>query len=205
PRARGDGRGRHGDRHPQRRERGSGGGVPGGQAALHGHRARRGARAGDARRRRGEDPGCHPRGGPRRARVRARGHRGDGDGVTAFLQSVAAFAVALGVLITFHEFRHFWVARRCGGKILRFSVGFGKPLFQRRFGPDGTEFVIAALPLGGYVKMLDAREGEVAPEEAHRAFNRRPLGQRALIVAAGPVFNFLFAIAAYWLVYMVGV
>lgn len=122
-----------------------------------------------------------------------------------FLQSLAAFLVAIALLITFHEFGHFWVARRCGVKILRFSIGFGRPLWRRRFGADATEFVLAALPLGGYVRMLDEREGEVAPAERHRAFNTQPLHRRAAIVAAGPVFNFLFAIAAWWLVFMVGI
>ncbi len=122
-----------------------------------------------------------------------------------FLQSLLAFVVAIALLVTFHEFGHFWVARRCGVKILRFSIGFGRPLWRRRFGPDGTEFVIAALPIGGYVRMLDEREGEVAPQERPRAFNNKPLGYRAAIVAAGPLFNFLFAIVAYWIVFIVGV
>src|SRR5690606_10595650 len=97
--------------------------------------------------------------GPGGPGTRARGGCGGGDRMSTFLQSLVAFVIALGVLITFHEFGHFWVARRCGVKILRFSVGFGKPLWRRHFGPDRTEFVIAALPLGGYVKMLDEREG----------------------------------------------
>lgn len=122
-----------------------------------------------------------------------------------FIQSLTAFLVAIALLITFHEFGHYWVARRCGVKILRFSVGFGRPLWSRRFGADATEFVIAALPIGGYVRMLDEREGEVAPAERHRAFNTQSLARRAAIVAAGPVFNLVFAIAAYWLVFMVGV
>ncbi|MBI1732860.1 MAG: RIP metalloprotease RseP [Gammaproteobacteria bacterium] len=121
-----------------------------------------------------------------------------------FLQSVAAFLVAIALLITFHEFGHFCIARRCGVKILRFSIGFGRPLWRRR-GSDGTEFVVAALPLGGYVRMLDEREGEVLPAERPRAFNNKPLSHRAAIVAAGPMFNFLFAVAAYWIVFMVGV
>ncbi len=121
------------------------------------------------------------------------------------LQSALAFIVALGVLITFHEFGHFWVARRCDVKILRFSIGFGKPLYKKVFGPDRTEFVIASLPLGGYVKMLDEREVEVKEEEKPRSFNYKPLWQRFLIVAAGPVFNFIFAVIAYWLIFMTGV
>ena len=121
-----------------------------------------------------------------------------------FLHHLLAFVFALGVLITFHEFGHFWVARKCGVKILRFSIGFGRPLWQRCFGNDRTELVIAALPLGGYVKMLDEREAPVPEPELHRAFNRKPLMQRFAIVLAGPLFNFLFAIAAYWIMYMVG-
>jgi len=122
-----------------------------------------------------------------------------------FLQHLLAFIFALGVLITFHEFGHYWVARRCGVKILRFSIGFGRPLWKRTFSSDKTELVIAALPLGGYVKMLDEREGSVPPEELYRAFNRKPLKQRFAIVLAGPLFNFLFAILAYWVMYMVGI
>ncbi len=121
------------------------------------------------------------------------------------LQHTLAFIFALALLITFHEYGHFWVARRCGVKILRFSVGFGKPLYKRVFGEDKSEFVIAAIPLGGYVKMLDEREANVEPEELPRAFNRKPLGQRFAIVFAGPLFNFIFAIFAYWLVFMVGI
>jgi len=123
----------------------------------------------------------------------------------SFLQAVIAFIFALGVLITFHEFGHFWVARKCGVKILRFSIGFGKPIYKRLFGPDNSEFVIAALPLGGYVKMLDEREGEVLPEERDRAFNYKPIGQRIAIVIAGPLFNFIFAVFAYWLMYVAGI
>lgn len=121
------------------------------------------------------------------------------------LQYIVAFAFALGILVTFHEFGHYWVARRFDVKILRFSVGFGRALYTRRFGPDDSEFTIAAIPLGGYVKMLDEREGVVPANETHRAFNNKPLGQRFLIVLAGPLFNFIFAIFAYWLVFVIGV
>ncbi len=121
------------------------------------------------------------------------------------LLSLLALIVTLGVLITVHEFGHFWVARRLGVKVLRFSVGFGRPLWLRRGRVDGTEFAIAAVPLGGYVRMLDEREGEVAAHERQRAFNRQPVGTRIAIVAAGPLFNFLFAILTYSLMYMVGV
>ena len=119
--------------------------------------------------------------------------------------SVAAFIVAIGVLVTVHEFGHFWVARRLGVKVLRFSIGFGKPLWKRTFGKDETELVIAALPLGGYVKMLDEREGDVAAAELARAFNRQPVKTRIAIVVAGPAFNFLFAIIAYWAMFVTGV
>lgn len=118
--------------------------------------------------------------------------------------SIFWFLVATSVLVTFHEFGHFWVARRCGVKVLRFSIGLGKPLWTR-IGRDGTEYVIAAVPLGGYVKMLDEREADVAPSEVHRAFNRKPLMQRIAIVAAGPVFNLAFALFAFWLMLLVGV
>ncbi len=125
--------------------------------------------------------------------------------MNSVLLSVVAFVVALGILITVHEFGHFWVARRMGVKVLRFSIGFGKPLWSWRGERDDTEYVIGALPLGGYVKMLDEREGTVAQEELPRAFNRQPLAARFAIVAAGPVFNFAFAILAYWLMFMLGI
>ena len=121
------------------------------------------------------------------------------------LQIICAFIVALGVLITFHELGHFLVARRCDVKVLQFAVGFGRPLWSRKFGADNTEFVIGAFPLGGYVRMLDEREGAVSAPERARAFNNKTLGQRVVIVAAGPVFNFIFAILAYWVIYVVGV
>lgn len=117
---------------------------------------------------------------------------------------LVAFVVVLGVLIVFHELGHYLAARYCGVKVLRFSVGFGKTLFERRYGVDRTEWAIAAFPLGGYVKMLDEREGPVAPEEQHRAFNRQSVGKRSLIVAAGPFANFLLAILLYWFVFMAG-
>jgi regulator of sigma E protease len=124
--------------------------------------------------------------------------------MTDFLISLIAFIVVLSLLITVHEFGHYWVALKCGVKVLRFSVGFGAPLFKRVAGPDKTEYVIAAIPLGGYVKMLDEREGPVDAHELHRAFNRAPVHKRFAIVAAGPLFNFLFAIFAYWLMFNVG-
>jgi regulator of sigma E protease len=119
--------------------------------------------------------------------------------------NLAAFVVAIGVLVTVHEFGHFWVARKMGVRVLRFSVGFGKPLWTRQSAPGETEYVIASVPLGGYVKMLDEREGEVAPDELDLAFNRKSVWRRIAIVAAGPVFNFLFAIIAYYLMFLVGV
>lgn len=122
----------------------------------------------------------------------------------SILWNLAAFIVALGVLITVHEFGHFWVARRCGVRVERFSIGFGKALW-RRTDRQGTEFVIALIPLGGYVKMLDERVEPVAPEMRHYAFNNKTVGQRAAIIAAGPIANFLFAIFAYWLVFIIGV
>lgn len=122
----------------------------------------------------------------------------------SILWSLAAFIVALGILITVHEFGHFWVARRCGVRVERFSIGFGKALWRRR-DKQGTEYVIALIPLGGYVKMLDERVESVAPELRHLAFNHKTVLQRASIVAAGPLANFIFAIFAYWLVFIIGV
>ncbi|NLW05983.1 MAG: RIP metalloprotease RseP [Pseudomonadaceae bacterium] len=119
------------------------------------------------------------------------------------LHTVFSLIITLGILITFHEFGHFWVARRCGVKVLRFSVGFGKPLL-RWHDKQGTEYVIAALPLGGYVKMLDEREGNVPEALADQSFNSKSVGQRFAIVAAGPLANFLLAIVAYWFIFIVG-
>ncbi|MGH8501058.1 MAG: RIP metalloprotease RseP [Gammaproteobacteria bacterium] len=121
------------------------------------------------------------------------------------LISILAFVAAISVLVGFHELGHFWVAKRLGVKVLRFSIGFGKPLWKRTAGPDRTEYVLAAIPLGGYVKMLDEREGQVAAAERDRAFNRQPVGARIAIVAAGPLANFLLAVVAYWLMFMLGV
>jgi len=121
------------------------------------------------------------------------------------LLTLAAFIVALSVLIVVHEFGHYWVARRCGVKVLCFSVGFGRAIWSRRFGADRTELRIALVPLGGFVKMLDEREGDVAPSELHRSFNRKNVWQRFAIVAAGPVANFLAAIVLYWILFVYGV
>ena len=120
-----------------------------------------------------------------------------------FIRNAGAFVVAIGILVAFHEFGHFWVARKLGVKVLRYSVGFGKPLWLRR-GRDGCEYVIAAIPLGGYVKMLDEREGEVPAGEAHLAFNRQSPYKRLAIVAAGPIANFLLAIVFFWMMYVIG-
>ncbi|HSD75475.1 MAG TPA: RIP metalloprotease RseP [Steroidobacteraceae bacterium] len=125
--------------------------------------------------------------------------------MTPVIVSILAFVIAISVLVAVHEFGHFWVARRLGFKVLRFSIGFGRPLWKRSVGPDPTEYVIAAIPLGGYVKLLDEREGPVAPHELARSFTRRPIWQRLLVLAAGPTFNFLFAILAYWALFMWGV
>ena len=119
------------------------------------------------------------------------------------LYMIVGTLVALGVLVTFHEFGHFWVARRCGVKVLRFSVGFGMPLV-RWHDRRGTEFVIAAIPLGGYVKMLDEREGEVPADQLDQSFNRKTVRQRIAIVAAGPIANFLLAMLFFWVLAMLG-
>ncbi|KLN46212.1 zinc metallopeptidase RseP, partial [Providencia rettgeri] len=121
-----------------------------------------------------------------------------------FIWSLAAFIIAIGVLITVHEFGHYWVARRCGVYVERFSIGFGKTLW-RKVDKHGTEFVLALIPLGGYVKMLDERVGDVSPERRHEAFNNKTVGQRAAIISAGPIANFLLAIVVYWVVFMIGV
>lgn len=120
------------------------------------------------------------------------------------MQSLFYFLVALALLIVIHEYGHFWVARRCGVKVLRFSVGFGKPLWSWR-DKQGTEFVLAPFPIGGYVKMLDEREGDVPEADLDRAFNRQSLKKRMAIVVAGPVANLLFAILAYWCLFVTGI
>jgi len=122
------------------------------------------------------------------------------------LTSVLAFFVAIGILVGIHEFGHFWVARKLGIKIIRFAIGFGKPLWTHKSNDkDGTEYVLAAIPMGGYVKMLDEREGDVDPAEKHRAFNTQPVWKRFLVVLAGPMFNFFFAIAAFAAIQMMGI
>src|ERR1700749_1159749 len=108
------------------------------------------------------------------------------------------FIVAVSLLVTVHEYGHYWVARRLGFKVLRFSVGFGKPLISYVAGADRTEYVVAAIPLGGYVKLLDEREGPVPTSDLARSFTRRPPWQRILVLLAGPAFNILFAIVVLW-------
>ena len=125
------------------------------------------------------------------------------DTMTSFIGSVWWLVVSLGVLVTFHEFGHYWVARRNGVKVLRFSIGFGRPLWSRR-GRDGTEYVIAAIPLGGYVKMLDERETPVEAEEASQAFNRKSVWQRIAIVIAGPAANLLLCVLLLWAMFVIG-
>ncbi|WP_411358563.1 sigma E protease regulator RseP [Pseudidiomarina salilacus] len=120
------------------------------------------------------------------------------------LWSLAAFIITLGVLVTFHEFGHFWVARKCGIKVLTFSVGFGKPIWQRQ-GKDGTTYQVSRIPLGGYVRMLDERVDEVSAADQPYSFNSKPVWQRAAVVAAGPVANFILAIAVLWLMFLLGV
>jgi regulator of sigma E protease len=123
----------------------------------------------------------------------------------SLLDYVLPFLLALGILIVVHEFGHYLVARLCGVKVLRFSLGFGKTLFVRRAGADQTEWALSVFPLGGYVKMLDEREAPVAADELHRAFNRQSVWRRIAIVAAGPLANFVLAIVLYWGLYTGGV
>lgn len=121
------------------------------------------------------------------------------------LIDLLAFVVAISVLVAVHEFGHYLVGRICGMKVLRFSIGFGKPVLMRIGGKDRTEYCISAIPLGGYVKFLDDREGPVAPEDRGRAFNHRPVPSRIAVLLAGPLFNFAFAILAYWALFVNGV
>lgn len=120
------------------------------------------------------------------------------------LHTLFYFTVAIAILVTFHELGHFWVARKTGVKVIRFSVGFGKSLWSYQKSPEETEYVIAAIPMGGYVKMVDEREGEVKPEDLPYAFNRQPLWIRTAIVAAGPIFNLILAVVLFWLVMVIG-
>ncbi len=122
-----------------------------------------------------------------------------------FIFSALAFFVALGVLISIHEFGHFWVARKMDVKVLKFSIGFGKAIWSRKGKVDGTEYALSMIPLGGYVRMLDEREGNVNPQEVHRAFNRKSVWARIAIVIAGPLANFILAVAVYWVVMLTGI
>ncbi|MDI3322960.1 RIP metalloprotease RseP [Pontibacterium granulatum] len=121
------------------------------------------------------------------------------------LQTLLATLVTLGILVTIHEWGHFFVARRCGVKVLTFSIGFGRSLFRWRSRRSGTEYVLAAIPLGGYVRMLDEREGEVPEALKSQAFNRKPVLQRIAVVGAGPAVNLIFAVLAYWFMFVYGV
>ena len=118
--------------------------------------------------------------------------------MSSALINLLSFVVAISILIAIHEFGHYIVGRWSGMKILRFSIGFGKPIWLRRSGKDNTEYCIASIPLGGYVRFLDSREGPIEPEDEGRAFNQRPIAARIATLLAGPLFNFLFAIVAYW-------
>ena len=120
------------------------------------------------------------------------------------LWAAGAFIVALGLLVAFHEYGHFWVARKLGVRVLRYSIGFGRPIWRRVSPRTGIEYVIAAIPLGGYVKMLDEREGDVPESQLGQAFNRQHVAKRIAIVAAGPLANFLLAIVLYWAVFVIG-
>ncbi|MES9942297.1 MAG: RIP metalloprotease RseP [Candidatus Thiodiazotropha sp. 6PLUC1] len=124
--------------------------------------------------------------------------------MNSLLFTIVSFILALAILIAVHEFGHFWVARKLGVKVLRFSIGFGRPLWKKVSPVDGTEYVVAAIPLGGYVKMLDEREAPVPESMQDQAFNRQSLGVRSAIVVAGPLFNFIFAILAFWLIFVTG-
>lgn len=124
--------------------------------------------------------------------------------MVSIIWSLGAFIVTLGILVTFHEFGHFWVARRCGVKVLTFSVGFGKPIWQRE-AKDGTVYQVGMIPLGGYVRMLDERVDDVAPAERAMSFNSKSVAQRAAIIAAGPIANFVLAVAVLWVMFLIGV
>ena len=120
------------------------------------------------------------------------------------LVQLVSFLVAIAILIAVHEFGHFWVARRLGFKVLKFSIGFGRPI-AKRYGRDGVEYALGAIPLGGFVKLADEREGPVAAADLPHAFNRRPVWQRTLVLLSGAGANFVFAVVAFWVLYMSGV
>lgn len=125
--------------------------------------------------------------------------------MTMLFVSVLAFIFAIGVLVAVHEWGHYIVARMAGVKVLRFSVGFGRPIWMRRGGPDQTEYCISSIPLGGYVKLLDEREGNVDAAELSRSFNRQPVLAKVAILVAGPLMNFVFAVLAFWFMFVVGI
>src|SRR5262245_40755457 len=147
---------------------------------------------------------ARPHAKPRQCRQQPRRQCELRTGTVSLLTTVVAFIVALGSLILIHELGHYLVARALGVKVLRFSIGFGRALISREYGADRTQWVIAAFPLGGYVKMVDEREGPVAFADLPRAFNRQSVGRRIAIVAAGPIANFLLAIAIYWVLFVSG-
>lgn len=125
--------------------------------------------------------------------------------IVSLFQTVLFALLAIGILVTVHEYGHYIVAKKLGIKVLRFSIGFGKPIWRRNAGSDNTEYVVSRWPLGGYVKMLDSRDCDVSAEESHRAFNHQPVINRILVLLAGPAFNFILAILFFWLVFMLGV
>ncbi|MBC7982893.1 MAG: RIP metalloprotease RseP [Candidatus Obscuribacterales bacterium] len=125
-------------------------------------------------------------------------------GVQTFFYSALTYIIAISLLVAVHEYGHFWAARRVGIKVLRFSIGFGR-VFWRRMGRDGTEYALSAIPLGGYVRLLDERDGNVSADDLKFAFNRQPVWKRIFVLFAGPAFNFLFAIVAYWALLVAGV
>lgn len=128
-----------------------------------------------------------------------------GASMTSFLIMIVSFIVAIAILVSVHEYGHFWMARRVGIRVLKFSIGFGKPIWSRKSPKDGVEYIIASIPMGGYVKLLDEREGNVAPQDLPYAYNRAPVWKRILTLLAGPFANLLFAIAAYWVLLMIGI
>ena len=125
--------------------------------------------------------------------------------MSTVLTSIFAFVLAIGILVAVHEYGHYLIARLIGVKVLRFSIGFGRPIWLRRWGTDQTEYCVSAVPLGGYVKLLDEREGNVDTVDLPRAFNRQPIPKRIAVLVAGPMMNFVFAVFAYWTMFVIGV
>ena len=209
-RVRGSGSGRDGAGDPECGQRGRGGRVPRSRGPVHRYRGNlrgnacppAGAAVGIvrrcARRRRRGASDCHVAARPRAGKC-------ENGFMIDLSYKIVAFLVTLGVLVVFHELGHYLVARWCGVKVLRFSVGFGRIVASRRVGPDQTEWALSAIPLGGYVKMADEREGDVAPADLDRAFNRQNVWKRIAIVAAGPIANLLLAVVLYAGTYMAGI